>query len=91
MITITSTSNKSITVVDDVVNTTHILQGVSCAVITQNQQYDHFTPIRILKVYNVYNGGLISVVNTNTLGTGSTSYDSNMDTYAANLIAILYA
>ncbi|SRR6266403_604943 len=102
MIKITSTANKTITVSDNGTNGTSgtpissfICLGIDCEVKVFDDNVDQFNyKYRVLRTVNITNKFtklLIATVNVETLDTSSSSYSSNMDTYANNLISILYA
>jgi len=91
MVTITKLSNSGLTVADDTVNTKHTLKANICGVVVFDVKNDNQPVIRTVRIYNTYNGGIVALVNTNTLSSLSTAYDANMDNYANNLTTMLYS
>lgn len=102
MIKITSSGSKTITVKDNGTNGTvglslysFVCLGTDCEVKVFNgnvNQYDYnYKVVRTINITNKFTGALIATVNPDTLDPSSTSYSSDMDTYANNLITILYA
>ena len=96
MIKVVTSANSTITVTDNGTN------GVGLVIITlgancEVKVFDEINPNnsslrqRTCIISNKFNGKPIASVSSTTLDPSSTSYSSNMDTYATNLIAILYA
>jgi hypothetical protein len=97
MIKITSTANKTITVSNSTTSGTSgfICLGVDCQVKVFDGIWNEYEPnyeiLRTVNITNKYTGVMIASVNIYTLDATSTSYSSDMDTYASNLISVLYA
>lgn len=83
-------SGGTLIISDNIFNTYKYIKGEECGIIVYNIQNDNFNPIRTLKLYHIRTGNPVIFINSNTLNSGSTSYSSDMDIYANNLINILY-
>ncbi len=93
MTKIETSTNGTITITDIETNNMFIILGTDCEI----RVYDDINMYnmigekkRTVTIYNKYNRHMVATVNSKTLSTDSTGYDSDMDVYAQNLLTILY-
>ncbi len=94
MIKIESTANNTITVTDSESHTTTVTLGTDCSLRVYDEVHMYAANIkkRTLIIFNKYNMHMIASVNGDTLDSNSSSYNANMDTYAAALRdSVLYS